>query len=244
MIDILECLSASLSHADPTPRYLQIANALEQAIRQHQLTAGAFLPTERQLAEKLRLSRVTISKAMAELEKKRLITRLQGVGTRVAQAFCYSLNDSGGFTEQVLRNGGTVDNQWLLRQREAAPAAIAARLQLPADAEIAKLRRLRLMDGVPAALETTYIPLAFLPEPERLEHSLYQWWEQRGIEIGHKRFRLASCAADRDAAALLNLAAGMPLLRIQQTSLNAVQQVLEFSEVLCRSDLYEFEVQL
>ena len=70
-------------------------------------------------------------------------------------------------------------------------------------------------------------------EPERLEHSLYQWWEQRGIEIGHKRFRLASCAADRDAAALLNLAAGMPLLRIQQTSLNAVQQVL--SSARCRA---------
>ena len=94
MIDILECLSASLSHADPTPRYLQIANALEQAIRQHQLTAGAFLPTERQLAENYGC-RASPSAKRWRSWKKRLITRLQGVGTRVAQAFCYSLNDSG-----------------------------------------------------------------------------------------------------------------------------------------------------
>lgn len=244
MSEILECLSASLRQPGATPRYLLIADALEQAIRQHQLPEGAFLPTERQMAEKLGLSRVTISKAMAELERKRLITRQQGQGTRVAQAFRYSLNDSGGFTEQVLRSGSSVANQWLLRRRESAPAAIASLLRLPVGADIAKLRRLRLMDGTPAALETTYIPLAYLPEPERLEHSLYQWWERHGVEIGRKTFRLASCAADQDSAALLHVQAGTPLLRIRQTSLNAAEQVLEFSEVLCRSDLYEFEAQL
>ncbi|WP_227104466.1 GntR family transcriptional regulator [Chromobacterium rhizoryzae] len=244
MSEILECLSASLRQPGATPRYLLIADALEQAIRQHQLPEGAFLPTERQMAEKLGLSRVTISKAMAELERKRLITRQQGQGTRVAQAFRYSLNDSGGFTEQVLRSGGSVANQWLLRRRESAPAAIASLLRLPVGADIAKLRRLRLMDGTPAALETTYIPLAYLPEPERLEHSLYQWWERHGVEIGRKTFRLASCAADQDCAALLHVQAGTPLLRIRQTSLNTAEQVLEFSEVLCRSDLYEFEAQL
>ncbi|MCP1291957.1 GntR family transcriptional regulator [Chromobacterium sp. S0633] len=244
MSEILECLSASLRQPGATPRYLLIADALEQAIRQHQLPEGAFLPTERQMAEKLGLSRVTISKAMAELERKRLITRQQGQGTRVAQAFRYSLNDSGGFTEQVLRSGGSVANQWLLRRRESAPAAIASLLRLPVGADIAKLRRLRLMDGTPAALETTYIPLAYLPEPERLEHSLYQWWERHGVEIGRKTFRLTSCAADQDSAALLHVQAGTPLLRIRQTSLNAAEQVLEFSEVLCRSDLYEFEAQL
>lgn len=244
MSEILECLSASLRQPGATPRYLLIADTLEQAIRQHQLPEGAFLPTERQMAEKLGLSRVTISKAMAELERKRLITRQQGQGTRVAQAFRYSLNDSGGFTEQVLRSGGSVANQWLLRRRESAPAAIASLLRLPVGADIAKLRRLRLMDGTPAALETTYIPLAYLPEPERLEHSLYQWWERHGVEIGRKTFRLASCAADQDSAALLHVQAGTPLLRIRQTSLNAAEQVLEFSEVLCRSDLYEFEAQL
>lgn len=244
MSDILECLVASLRQPGTMPRYLMIADALEQAIRRHQLAEGTFLPTERLMAEKLGLSRVTISKAMAELERKRLITRQQGQGTRVAQAFRYSLNDKGGFTEQVLRSGGSVANQWLLRQRERAPAAIAGLLRLPAGADIAKLRRLRMMDGTPAALETTYIPLTYLPEPERLEHSLYQWWEQHGVEIGHKHFRLASCPADPDNAALLHVQTGTPLLRIQQTSLNSAEQVLEFSEVLCRSDLYEFEVRL
>ncbi|UGA38899.1 GntR family transcriptional regulator [Chromobacterium haemolyticum] len=69
MSDILECLVASLRQPGTMPRYLMIADALEQAIRRHQLAEGTFLPTERLMAEKLGLSRVTISKAMAELER-------------------------------------------------------------------------------------------------------------------------------------------------------------------------------
>jgi GntR family transcriptional regulator len=142
----------------------------------------------------------------------------------------------------VLRNGGSVSNQWLLRIRIVAPADVATALEVANHSEVVKLRRLRLVDGNPVSLETTYIPTRFLPDPEVLEHSLYALWQSRGIVPEGRHFRLKAVASTDEFAELLNVHSGMPLLRIVQTSRNAKGEVLELSETLCRSDVYEFEV--
>ena len=91
--------------------------------RNRNQAAGAggrgVLPPERQMAEGLALSRVTVSKAMKLLEEKGLISRQQGVGTRVAMRIGYSLDKDSGFTAQALRHGSSVSNRWLLRTGSA-----------------------------------------------------------------------------------------------------------------------------
>lgn len=242
MKEFIAWLRQQFSQAAAAPRYIQLANTLEVAIKQHVLAVGDFLPPERMLAEALDLSRVTVSKAMKLLEEKALISRQQGIGTRVAMHIGYSLNRDSGFTAQVLRSGSSVSNQWLLRTHVTAPAEVAKALELASDSIVAKLRRLRLMDGNPVSLETTYIPTHFLPDPEALEHSLYALWQSRGIVPEGQHFLLKAIACSEENARLLNVQTGTPLLRIIQTSRNAQGEVLEFSETLCRSDVYEFEV--
>ncbi|MDO2152659.1 UTRA domain-containing protein, partial [Escherichia coli] len=75
-----------------------------------------------------------------------------------------------------------------------------------------------------------------------LEHSLYAVWKSRGIVPEGRHFLLKAVASNDENASLLNVQSGTPLLRIVQTSRNAQGEVLEFSETLCRSDVYEFEV--
>ncbi|MGF6190359.1 GntR family transcriptional regulator [Serratia sp. 509] len=242
MNDFIAWLRQQFSQASAAPRYIQLANTLEIAIKQHVLGVGDFLPPERMLAEALDLSRVTVSKAMRLLEEKALVSRQQGIGTRVAMHIGYSLNQDNGFTAQVLRSGSSVSNQWLLRTRMTAPIEVAKALELASDSIVAKLHRLRLVDGNPVSLETTYIPTRFLPDPEELEHSLYALWKSRGIVPEGRHFLLKAVASSDENAGLLNVQSGTPLLRIVQTSRNAQGEVLEFCETLCRSDVYEFEV--
>ncbi len=90
MTDFMAWLRGHLAQGAVAPRYIQLAMAIETAIRQQVLAAEAFLPPERQMAEGLALSRVTVSKAMKLLEEKGLILRQQGVGTRVAMHIGYS----------------------------------------------------------------------------------------------------------------------------------------------------------
>lgn len=242
MNDFIAWLRQQFSQAAAAPRYIQLANTLEIAIKQRVLGVGDFLPPERMLAEALDLSRVTVSKAMKLLEEQALVSRQQGIGTRVAMHIGYSLNQDNGFTAQVLRSGSSVSNQWLLRSCIKAPGEVAKALELASDSIVVKLRRLRLMDGNPVSLETTYIPTRFLPDPEELEHSLYALWKSRGIVPEGRHFLLKAVASSDENASLLNVQSGTPLLRIVQTSRNAQGEVLEFSETLCRSDVYEFEV--
>lgn len=242
MNDFIAWLRQQFSQAAAAPRYIQLANTLEIAIKQRVLGVGDFLPPERVLAEALDLSRVTVSKAMKLLEEQALVSRQQGIGTRVAMHIGYSLNQDNGFTAQVLRSGSSVSNQWLLRSCIKAPGEVAKALELASGSIVVKLRRLRLMDGNPVSLETTYIPTRFLPDPEELEHSLYALWKSRGIVPEGRHFLLKAVASSDENASLLNVQSGTPLLRIVQTSRNAQGEVLEFSETLCRSDVYEFEV--
>ncbi|AHG19579.1 GntR family transcriptional regulator [Chania multitudinisentens RB-25] len=243
MNDFITWLSEQFLQAVAAPRYIQLATTVEMAIKQHVLAVGDFLPPERLIADRLDVSRVTVSKAMKLLEEKGLISRQQGIGTRVAMHIGYSLNQDHGFTAQLLRNGSNVSNQWLLRTRMIAPAHVAKALEMEnSHSMVVKLRRLRLVDGNPVSLETTYIPPHFLPDPELLEHSLYALWQSRGIVPEGRHFLLTAVASSEEIASLLNVQSGMPLLRIVQTSRNAKGEVLEFSETLCRSDVYEFEV--
>ncbi|MBZ9559895.1 MULTISPECIES: PLP-dependent aminotransferase family protein [unclassified Modicisalibacter] len=63
------------------PKFLAIARALSEAIRQGELTPGTRLPPHRQLAETLGVSVQTVSRAYAQAEKMGLVQARVGSGT-------------------------------------------------------------------------------------------------------------------------------------------------------------------
>ncbi|RTR07081.1 PLP-dependent aminotransferase family protein [Halomonas nitroreducens] len=67
--------------SDSGPKYLAIARALSEAIRQGDLTPGTRLPPHRQLAEILDVSVQTVSRAYAQAEKMGLVQARVGSGT-------------------------------------------------------------------------------------------------------------------------------------------------------------------
>jgi DNA-binding transcriptional MocR family regulator len=66
------------------PRYMRLADAIEDAIHQDGIEAGAILPAERALAEAIALSRGTVVAAYGVLVERGLVERRRGSGTRVA----------------------------------------------------------------------------------------------------------------------------------------------------------------
>jgi DNA-binding transcriptional MocR family regulator len=84
LLDPDQMLSALGGWMDrPGPRYLRLADALEDMLRQDPPAAGTRLPSERDLAQRLGLSRGTVVAAYAELAERELVSRRQGSGTRV-----------------------------------------------------------------------------------------------------------------------------------------------------------------
>lgn len=243
MQELFLWVSRKLEEPSAAPRYMQLAMLLEQGINNNKALSGQFLPAERMMAQQLGLSRVTVSRSLALLEEKGLIVRQQGVGTRISQHLNYSLDhNEAGFTTLVLQTGGVAGNRWLERTTTILPDSVASSVPALRDETVTKLRRVRLINGEPVSLETTWIPLDLLPKPELLEHSLYQYWAERGIYPARKQVRIKAIACQADVARHLNIQPGMPLLFYRQHTYNAQNGLLEYCEIYCRSDIYEIQV--
>ena len=68
------------------PRYLQLADAIADAVTANQLSAGDRLPPQRQLADRLGIDFTTVSRGYAEARRRGLVTSHVGRGTYIAQA--------------------------------------------------------------------------------------------------------------------------------------------------------------
>ena len=78
--------SGGLDETNPTPLYLQLQHVIQDAVRAGKLKADEALPSERDLARQLGISRVTVRKAIAGLVEKGILVQRWGSGTFIAPA--------------------------------------------------------------------------------------------------------------------------------------------------------------
>jgi len=78
-------VAVELDRSSPVPLYYQLAQAIEAAIRDGELSPGDRFENELALAKRLTLSRPTTRRAIQELVDKGLLVRKRGVGTQVVQ---------------------------------------------------------------------------------------------------------------------------------------------------------------
>ena len=139
-----------------TTVHAQIEDWLAGAIAVGRLAPGDRLPSEQQLAGWFGVSRMTLRHALGELARRGLVTRAvgRGGGTFIAEPKLeQDLTTLAGFSEQLRRHGMVAGARVLsARQRPAGPAAGAA-LRTGEDDPVYEVRRIRLADGRPIALE-------------------------------------------------------------------------------------------
>jgi DNA-binding transcriptional regulator YhcF (GntR family) len=81
---VLGLSADQLDETLPTPLYHQIYLVLRERIRSGEIAAGETLPGEQELARALKVSRITVKRALNELAGDRLVSRHRGRGTIVA----------------------------------------------------------------------------------------------------------------------------------------------------------------
>jgi DNA-binding transcriptional MocR family regulator len=78
----------------PGPRYLRLADAIDDLLVREGTPAGCRLPAERELAQLLEISRGTVVAAYGALAERGTVVRRQGSGTRVAGTPAASPHDN------------------------------------------------------------------------------------------------------------------------------------------------------
>jgi GntR family transcriptional regulator len=160
----------SIDHGSLRPLYMQVREALEEwitnGLHDGSLCPGDRLPSENELCEKLKVSPITVKRALDDLRRQGLIQRIQGRGSFIAgqHKITLPLTKFFSLTNLALQKGMTPARHTLSIAEQAASPRLANRLNISEEESVIKLVRVRLMDDKPFAVETTYLPSPLFPD--------------------------------------------------------------------------------
>ena len=161
-------VAARVTKSSPVPVYVQIRDAIRDLLHELLLPPDTALPAERVMCERIGVSKMTLRQAYGLLERDGLIRRRRGLGTFVASpGLEKSLPDMRSFTEEMVAQGKVATSRLLSFDLCVPLPATREFFRLPESESVYTIRRLRLSDGVPAALESVEVPQSLCPHLER-----------------------------------------------------------------------------
>jgi GntR family transcriptional regulator len=212
------------------------------AIRQGGYRPGDRMPPERELAERLDVSRSTLRLALHDLERAGVIVRRPGRGGGTFVAAPKVERDLGSFTglgEYIRRQGLVAGARVIAVALTPAGPSVADALRIgPSDLVVA-VTRVRLADGEPIALERSRFPAERFPglAEQALGGSLYELLREKYGEAPERAVeRIEPVAAEFEAADLLDVPPGMPLLAVERVAYNRAGDPIEHARDLFRGD--------
>ncbi len=230
------------------PLHDQVREAIESQIRSGDLPAGSRLQSERDLAELLGVSRVTVRRALDELERQGLVRAAPGSGRYVeGLPLEEPQNALLSFTELGASRGLGASARVLSCRVRAATLEEAERMGIAPGADVFELERLRMLDGLAVALDENRIPLAVaptLPERDFGVDSLYDALEEAGAGVVRADYTTEAVSASAPQARQLGVQPGEPLLLARTTAFDAAGRLVELSRTFYRGDRYRFHASL
>jgi GntR family transcriptional regulator len=225
------------------PLHSQIHAFLREGILSNKLKPDEPVPSERELAERLEVSRMTVRQALNALRKEGLIYQKRGKGTFVSsRKFDVHSRNLNGFSDEMIRRGMKPVSKVLQLERIVADSETAARLHLKSDEEIFRLERLRLADAIPMTIETTCLPARLAPNLKQYnleKQSLYRILEtEYGVKMYSAAEDLEAAISDAKTSELLGVKKNSPLLIVYRTVFAEDDQPIEYTKSIYRADRY------
>ncbi len=239
--DVLNSLRArDFENTGHGPLYRRLQTAIKAIIDDGILKVEDALPSERELATELGISRVTVRNAVRSLVEDGVLIQRQGAGTFVAPRVEQALSRLTSFTEDMTTRGLQPGAIWLEKSVGYASPEEAMALNLSPGTEVARFRRLRTANDKPMALEFAVIPQQFIPDPEAVDKSLYDALATNGKKPERALQRLRAELFDSDTARALGVPEGSAALYIERRSFLTNGTPVEFTRSYYRGDSYDF----
>lgn len=237
--------SFTLIRSSSRSLYLQLADFLIDQIETGNLTPGDQLPTEREISKGIKVNRLTVRRAYQVLERKGLLSRIQGAGTFIAPPIIERqaaklLSFKKGMEERGYSPGADV----IQFKQVVASDSILNDLELNRGAFVYSIHRLRYLNMSPVLLERLFIPV------QRFKHFSLHDLSQRGLyeimktEYGVRvimaRQSLEPVIATEYEARLLGIETGAPLMLEIRKALDEDGVPVEIGKDLYRGDRFRF----
>jgi GntR family transcriptional regulator len=225
------------------PLYHQLFELLHDKITTGKWKPGNMIPTESELVNQYKVSRITIRKVLDMLAKEGLIVRERGRGTHVAfPRLEHVMTRIVSFTDDMRQRGFEAGTKVLFAGLLPAPEGIARQLGIREGAELARIDRLRLADGEPMCVEQSYIVHALMPGILNHDFAARSLREVKlgeyGIRWSRARQTIQAILAPPELSHLLSIKTNAALLHIERVSFSQNDVPVEFLRVFYRADRY------
>lgn len=232
----------------PIPLHYQLREILLGEIENGNLTPGDVIPTEKELSSMFQISRTTVRQAITDMVKDGFFYRIKGKGTFVSRpkiSLDY-MTKIESFNEQIKKSGLTPMTRLLEFTTIDAADEIAGYLNLPINARVIKVVRLRFADYEPIAIVESYHPYdicSFIMEHDLSKVSLYQVLALNPQSKVYKVERtVEAIIASEYESGLLKIKKGFPLQYFLNIAYNKDGRPVEYCISKYRGDRNKFSV--
>lgn len=233
----------------PIPRYHQLKEILRERVRLGEWKPGDLIPSERELSETYEISRMTARQAITDLVNEGVFYREQGKGTFVAQnKITQQLLQLTGFTEDIRARGQHPSTKVLSAAMSPADEITAEHLRINVGQMVFCLRRLRLADAEPLAIEVSLLNFKgceTLAEENLEENSLYQLLETKyGLPLMEADQEIEAGIATPEHAEILKIPVGSSVLFTRRTTYTDRNRPIEYARSVYCGAKYTFHTHL
>jgi len=205
---------------EDAPLYAKVHAALRQAIKSGRLAAGSVLPSEKELEAKHGVSRITVRRALAELEHEGLVARSRGRQARVIEPLISAVSTHIDDDLAAMLNLVRGTEAKVLNFRWQMPDDVArARLEVASDEPVLLVERLRSSGGRPMlhtqALLPAWVGAKF--DREALgQRSMLDQLAHDGVTVAEAVQSMHAAPCPDAVAPLLGLSTGDPCFVIER----------------------------
>ncbi len=231
-----------LADASRVPKYYRLKQELLKQLES--LAPGESLASERLLAAKFGTSRTTVRQAFQELVVEGRLQRVHGSGTYVAPPKLTQALQLTSYTEDMRSMGIEPSSRVLEVAQLSADDFLAKRLSITVGGRVVRIRRLRIADGEPRAIEATHLSAARFP---RLRQNLARLGslyaalaDVYGVHLAAAEETIETVLARPEEAELLETDVGLPMLMLSRHSFDSDGMPVEWARSVYRGDRYKF----
>ncbi len=224
------------------PLYVQLKEKLLQDIKEN-YKVGDIIPTEAKLENQYKISRITVRKAIEQLEQDNIIEKKQGKGTFVKeQKILYDANSIGSLTQRLAKQNYTLQTQAL--EYEIIQKEHYVKKLLNCDTLLC-IKRFRVLDGIPFALMLNYLDIKKVPNLEENFNieSLYTFLKDTyNIEFYNAQETVEAKNASKEESKKLNIKLNTALLSLHRLSFDKYHNPVEYSDILIKANMYKHKI--
>ncbi len=201
------------------PLYAQIKSAIDKKIETAEWPANFQVPSEDDLAGTFRASRLTVRRALRELQADGVLLRIQGRGTFVIgprmQCAIFNLPDAA---EEVMLSGGAHSSRVLQHEVLSADNPRRSMLQSSLEDPVFYSKLLHLEDGTPIQIEERYVNSVEAPDYLQQDFAVISpnFWLLRNTIVTTVDNTIRAIRADEDAREILQIEVNQPCLLVDR----------------------------